>query len=304
MLRPYADLWNREYPDDLRSPEEIASNYLATKPGAFEEHWILQDGAQDVGMVSALDTQGKQPPEIVTIDIVMPHDLEPAYLNAAIDKLEEIAKQSGCQSARSWTSDRSELRGCSMKQRGFRVVQTAPVTRLHLETFDPAPFEERVAKAQAAGIRVSSVAELEHEGFDWVEKLYHATWEMAQDMPQTMTPTQPSLEQYTEMLKDSVTYVKDLMFVALDGDEIVGYSRATPTVVMPELVRTGLSGTVRSHRRRGVVTALKVAAIQRLQQKGYRWLQTDNDETNPMFNLNLELGFKVVWSWLQYEKKR
>ena len=46
--------------------------------------------------------------------------------------------------------------------------------------------------------------------------------------------------------------------------------------------------------------ALKVAGIQSLRQMGYRWLQTDNDETNPMYQINLQLGFKVVWHWRQF----
>ena len=71
---------------------------------------------------------------------------------------------------------------------------------------------------------------------------------------------------------------------------------------MPGLARTGMSGTVRSHRRRGLVTALKVKTIQLLKEQGYRWLQTDNDVTNPMYQLNLDLGFKYVWSWLDYER--
>ena len=103
------------------------------------------------------------------------------------------------------------------------------------------------------------------------------------------------------MFKNPVIYNYDLMFAAMHNDQIIGYSRVTPSVAMPKLVSTGLSGVIRAFRRAGVVTCLKVTGINALKEMGYDWVQTENDETNPMYQLNLILGFKRIWDWERYK---
>ena len=56
----------------------------------------------------------------------------------------------------------------------------------------------------------------------------------------------------------------------------------------------------RSHRRRGIATAIKVRSIRFAKDLGYRAIQTDNEENNPMYDLNLRLGFRPTKAWLQF----
>ncbi|MEA3408886.1 MAG: hypothetical protein U9Q95_00905, partial [Candidatus Eisenbacteria bacterium] len=65
---------------------------------------------------------------------------------------------------------------------------------------------------------------------------------------------------------------------------------------------TGLTGVVRSHRRKGIATALKVHGFSRAKEHGARWIETDNEEKNPMFELNLRLGFKPTPAWTEYRR--
>ena len=60
----------------------------------------------------------------------------------------------------------------------------------------------------------------------------------------------------------------------------------------PAKLYTGLTGVLRSHRRRGIATALKVTALEMAKARGVRTLETDNEENNPMYLLNVELGFE------------
>jgi hypothetical protein len=151
-------------------------------------------------------------------------------------------------------------------------------------------------------MRITTIHQLDQEGLDWIPSLYDATWEMLQDMPSVHPPRQMTLDQYRQLFTHRTEAERQLMFVILDGDRIVAYSRLEEARAMPGLVRTGISGTVRSHRRRGLVTVLKAISVQLLKERGFSILQTDNDVTNPMYKLNLQLGFRDCWTWMQYER--
>jgi len=63
-----------------------------------------------------------------------------------------------------------------------------------------------------------------------------------------------------------------------------------------------LPGVVRSHRRKGVATALKVRTFKIAAERGYKHIDTDNEENNPMYDLNVQLGFKLKPQWLVFKK--
>jgi hypothetical protein len=295
---PFAALWNLEHPQDLRSTAEAGASYLLAPDGAFEEHW-LADGC----VVTAIDLYGSDPIEILEIEVVMRPELEAEHLAEVLEFADAISRRSGAKCTTFWMSERNSFRKRALETTGFNLVSRVPVTRLDLTSFDPKPFQGRVDKVRDQGIRLTTIEELTEEGFDWIPALHEATWEMVQDMPRAHPPVRPPLAQWREMVKNRTVYVPDLMFVAMAGDELVGYSRLMIAEAMPELARTGLSGTTRSYRRKGIVTALKVMQCERLLTRGQRLLQTDNNEENVMYGLNLELGFRDQWSWLLFEKK-
>ena len=298
---PYAELWNLEYPDDKRSKNEVDGMYAGMTPGSFEEHWIADEDALTC-VLPAYDIRGTDPVENLSVEVVVHPDRESLF-QGAFDFAEEIWKRSGAKSISVWSSDRHSSRNEDLEDRGFKLIQKVPMTRLDLSTFDSAPFREKKGQVEQQGIRLTTVQHIEDEGFDWIPKLHEAAWEMVQDMPQSHDPVQPPIEHYRQMLENRFVYDRTLMFVALHKDRIVAYSRVTAGEAMPKIARTGLSGVVRDHRRQGIITALKVMQAETLKAKGFKQIQTDNDVRNPMYQLNLALGFKDLWNWLQFEKK-
>ena len=88
--------------------------------------------------------------------------------------------------------------------------------------------------------------------------------------------------------------------MALDGDEYVGDSMLALNLADPTKLQTDLTDVIRSHRRRGIATALKVHALSKAKTTEAEFVETDNEENNPMFGLNQKLGFKAVPAWIEY----
>jgi len=83
-------------------------------------------------------------------------------------------------------------------------------------------------------------------------------------------------------------------FVALDGGEVVGYARLHTCGVASRLEH-GLTAVRRSHRRRGLATALKRAELKWAADHGYRELRTDMIEGNvAMRAVKERLGYREL----------
>jgi GNAT superfamily N-acetyltransferase len=83
-------------------------------------------------------------------------------------------------------------------------------------------------------------------------------------------------------------------FVALDGGEVVGYARLH-TCGVPHRLEHGLTAVRRSHRRRGLATALKRAQLKWAADHGFRELRTDMIEGNvAMRAVNARLGYREL----------
>lgn len=96
----------------------------------------------------------------------------------------------------------------------------------------------------------------------------------------------------------------DSAFFALDRDSTsVGQRTLNIPNAKSTTASVGMTGVVRSHRRRGIATALKVLTLQFAQAAGIEWIETSNEEHNPMLQLNIQLGFEPAAAWLDFEKR-
>jgi GNAT superfamily N-acetyltransferase len=87
------------------------------------------------------------------------------------------------------------------------------------------------------------------------------------------------------------------------AQQYVGMSVVNLMPTRPDTLFAGITGVVPSHRRRKIATMLKVCSARHAQQHGYRYITTDNEENNPMYRLNLQLGFEPLPAWVYYEKR-
>lgn len=298
-----ARLWSLEYPEMRKTPEMVTSEFGHNIEGCFEEYWLFADAVGSGGVLALVDYDGGNPPVTLWVDFCIDPSREKDLLEPILDLGDKTGERYDVRKYKAWTNSRMDYRAEVLQRRGYEKVQIVPLTRLDLAAADLDRFQKKVDSVRSAGIEITTMAALDERGLDWVPLLHEATKEMALDMPSPDEPQFMELEQFRELVKDERIYKRDLMFAALDQGRLVGYSRVMPSDCDAALVYTGLSGVVRSHRRRGIVTALKLAGIRELQRRGYRWLQTDNDHTNPMYELNLQLGYKPFLEWWFWTRK-
>ena len=125
---------------------------------------------------------------------------------------------------------------------------------------------------------------------------------MASDIPTDLEDTPPPIEEFRQFITNEMIANPKLMFAALDGDRVVSFTRLEQSLADPTKALTGFSGTVRTHRRRNIVTAVKAANIRAAHHQGIRQIMTENLKTNPMLTVNTRLGFQPAFEMILFRK--
>ncbi|MFL5970876.1 MAG: GNAT family N-acetyltransferase, partial [Gaiellaceae bacterium] len=139
------------------------------------------------------------------------------------------------------------------------------------------------------GIELAELDESRHEA------AYEVWAECYPDMPVSPPIPAPSYEEWlAEEVSGAVT------FVALDAGRVVGAAALLERV--DGLAEHGLTAVRRTHRRRGIATALKQELIHWAAEHGFRELTTWTQDGNAaMQAVNLKLGYRprpaVITVW-------
>lgn len=88
--------------------------------------------------------------------------------------------------------------------------------------------------------------------------------------------------------------------VAVDGGRVAVQTQLFRNWLFPHIAQTGLTGTRREYRRRGLARALKVDSMARAFADGVTEIHTNNEKSNPMLALNRALGFRVEHEMVEY----
>jgi mycothiol synthase len=139
------------------------------------------------------------------------------------------------------------------------------------------------------GVRIVTRAEMPER----LDDMYVLATQADEDIPGSAGVQ--SYERWRAMDIDRPNCLPELCFLALAGDEVIGYAVLQDS---GERAFHGLTVTRRDWRRRGVATALKQAEISTAKRAGYKRLLTESEERNePMRRLNEKLGFVPAPEW-------
>jgi GNAT superfamily N-acetyltransferase len=132
----------------------------------------------------------------------------------------------------------------------------------------------------------------------WAERpdLAHGLYEVACECyPDIPGEEDMTIEPFDDWLRHDMRAPGDrpeATFIALAGDEVVGYSKLSLSSAQPTTAHHDLTGVKRAHRGRGIAAALKTAQIQWAKANGYERLVTRNEERNsPIRRLNDRFGY-------------
>ena len=221
---------------------------------------------------------------------------------ALFDAVIERVSEHDPEILQSFTREDHEAGVVFLKKRGFRISMREQDSELDLSAFEPAKFAGIVEKVRESGIEIVSASELSKRDPDWMKRTWELHGEIIPDVPDDDALVNMPFEEFATTF-DHPDYLPDGYFLALDGGRHVGMSSVWNRRAKKGEVYTRLTGVVRSHRRRGIATALKVRAHEFARSSGAKVITTDNEENNPMYALNMQLGFKPTKAWLQFRKE-
>ena len=184
---------------------------------------------------------------------------------------------------------------------GFCEEMRSPSSALQVVNFDGSVCEGAYKQLAQQGIRLITLAQLYEEEPEWKRKLRDLRWEIVQDVPSTEPFAEPTVEEFEEMVLKDPALEEEAFFVALSADgTFVGMSNLWRNDPAGKRLDTGLTGVIRSHRRRGIATALKMRTVQYAQASGAETIETSNEEGSPMLALNFRLGFESKPAWVEF----
>jgi len=179
---------------------------------------------------------------------------------------------------------------------GFERVAREPRFVLDLTKFDPVPY----AAAISEGIQIISLAKLQSNDPDWEYKWWQMEWLILQDLA---TDEEPAVRRTFAQFKQDIRHpviIPQAFFFVVDGDQYVAISGLTRYDELAYLA--DLTWAIPSHQARGLELALKLKTIKWAQKQGATYIIDEALEDDPIYEINLNLGFEHLPAWLVYEK--
>lgn len=189
-----------------------------------------------------------------------------------------------------------------LKKLGFVQKMRYWESRLDVQRFDFGPWAGKIEAVQAAGFELRSMKELEGDPAH-KQKAYDLWLEARLDVPRPEEMSEVRFEDYCKWVFESRYYLPEGHFVAVDQHTGQYVALSTLWKTDGDYLHTGLTGTRRAYRRRGLALALKLKGIRFAQAYGAKEIRTGNESNNrAMLSINEALGFVKQPAWIDLVK--
>ena len=288
--------------DLTATAEGLKASDRRQDPNRLLQRLVAEIAGKTVGHGAYRQMGWSPTPEGIFIDVGVHPDHQGRGVGGAIyDHLTEALGRHGPRFL--WADAREDCRRAVrfLSARGFEPTMRTVVSRLDVLGFDAGSFRAGQRTDPGSDVEVCSLDRLMKPVSDWRNRCWDLLWELRQDMPHALEPSRQPFDSFIKMFK-SPEFTPGAWFIARDGDDWVGISNIWPDRADATLFHTGVTGVVRSHRRRGIATDLKLRAIEFVRAQGGEIIDTSNEESNPMLDLNRALGFKPNPAWISFQK--
>ncbi|GHF51964.1 GNAT superfamily N-acetyltransferase [Deinococcus metalli] len=274
---------------------EHETHFLRTHPlGLHLAQWIVEDAGQPVATAAALQFAGMYHPDRYHAEVMVRPAAERRGIGTALAAtLDAHLRARGAREVLAGAYEDQPHALAFLTTRGFTEAMRVWDNVLDLQGFDPAAWTGQ--GALPAGVRVLSYAQLEAElGPDAALRAYYDGFHEARaDVPRTGDATELTLDDFRQRFDNPAMFPEGMLLAVTDAGEVVAVSELWRWTSDPRRLDTGLTGTRRAWRRRGLALALKLAAIRVALAHGAAEIWTGNATTNaPMLAINERLGFR------------
>ena len=187
----------------------------------------------------------------------------------------------------------------------FKLAQTNREYSCDIRQVNTEKYQSLIKKLESEGINFYDSRDKMQKFPNHYKKLEELIWTYDQDIPHPKE-IKMTREPFEEVMKQQIDFEENCYGVEIVAVKDGQYIASTDIEVLPKAEPhkgwTGGLGVIREFRRKGIATAIKIKAIEILLKKGITELRTDNEENNPMYKINVALGFKPVPFSLEYIK--
>jgi mycothiol synthase len=156
------------------------------------------------------------------------------------------------------------------------------------------------AAMSGQGLRLATLAEVRDQPGFWPRMAGFYT-EVDQDIPRS-TPYHPLSPDEVRSELSAPDVLAERVWLALAGDDIAGLSYLTYPPGRGNCW-TGMTGTARAYRGRGVARAVKMETMAQAIGLGVSRVRTENDERNEaILHINETLGYVPIPGWVNFLK--
>ncbi len=297
------DVSNAVWPDRPSVPQATKEHDKRRDPKYYFQRLVVERGGEIVASANYGESDWTHVPGKFSINIhVHPDHQRQGVGTRLYDRImEDLAERGPTIFEAHAREDRPE--GMSfLEKRGYKRTLKDQMSELVVADFDPAPFAWTASQMDKIGVEIRTVAELTADGIDWQRDVWELEYELLQDVPTDDPVTKQPFERWQEWLTHP-SYIPDAFFIAIMDGRFVGMTSLWQSLAEKDKLHTELTAVVRDLRRKGIATALKVRAIEFARDRGARVIMTENESNNPMYDLNVRLGFRPVPAWWTYRNE-
>jgi len=288
VVKPCADegeeqlslaVYNAVWPHEAVTMDEVTHFKAAMVDYADLVAW--SDGEPAGSGFAAIQPQ--RPDVVVVLLTVLAEARRRGAGTALYETVSDWTRERGLDVLEAVVSDEDPESLAFAERRGFAEDRREKGVALPLAEIEPPPVEP------PEGIEIVSWAERP----DLARGIYEVALEASPDVPGWEDELVEPFEDWLVNDMQGVGDKPEATFLAVDGDEVVGYAKFSLTAAQPKTAHHDLTGVKRSWRGHGIARALKATQIRWAKEHGYDELQTRNDERNaPIRHLNREFGYR------------
>lgn len=292
-----ARLMTTVQPGQPWTPESLAHQHEFLRSHPLRLHlqtWLAERNGQPVGMAAALQFPGMYHPDRYHAELMVLPDFARRGIGTRLAQvLETHLRKRGAQEVQAGAEEDQPLGIRFLEQRGFTEAMRFWDNVLKLEHFHLDAWQEH--EHLPDGVRIVSLAQLEQDIGQERARLayYEALAEARLDVPRTGEATAYTREDHEVRYTHPAFYPAGILLAVTSDNEVVALSELWKGEGNIHRLDTGLTGTRRAWRRKGLALALKLAGIRVARAYGATEIWTNNSTQNaPMLAINDRLGYK------------